>query len=93
MEDKLKKISKQYNLARNYSEMMATRGFRNLKEFLEKEIENTAKYIIYPGYEKDKETEVKYEAKAYKKLLLFLEGQDSTEKRLKDKIKELKKNA
>lgn len=81
------KLPERYNRAKAYKDGTKTPFFKELKRKLESEIDLVSKLIILPGYESpEKEMEAKMTARAYKKLLMFIEGQAKSEERLKEKI-------
>ena len=83
----IKELSKRYNRAKAYKDGLKTPFFAELKSKLEYEIDLVSKSIIMPGYNSaEEETAAKYEARAYKKLLLFIEGQEKVADRLKEQL-------
>ncbi len=86
----IKELSKKYNRAKAYKDGLKTPFFKQLKEKLDREIDLVGKMIILPGYESpEKEQEAKLEARAYKKLLVFIEGQSKQADRLKEQLEKV----
>lgn len=86
----IKKASEQLNRAKTYKNGIKTPFFKELKRKLESEIELFSKMIILPGYETpEKELEAKITARAYKKLLMFIEDQAGSVERREKTLKEI----
>lgn len=82
----LKELSKKYNRAKAYKDGLKTPFFAELKRKLEAEIELTMKIAVLPGL--DNEHDAIVEARAKKKILLFIEDQAKLADRLKEKLKD-----
>jgi predicted nucleotidyltransferase len=82
----LKELSKKYNKAKAYKDGLKTPFYKELKAKLESEIDLVSKLAILPGL--DNEHDVLVEARAKKKILLYIEDQAKTADRLKEKLDE-----
>lgn len=82
----LKELSKKYNRAKAYKDGMKTPFFKELKRKLEADIDLVTKIAILPGL--DNEHDALVEARAKKKILLFIEDQAKLADRLKEKLKD-----
>jgi len=82
----LKELSKKYNRAKAYKDGMKTPFFKELKAKLEADIDLITKIAILPGL--DNEHDALVEARAKKKILLFIEDQAKLADRLKEKLKD-----
>jgi hypothetical protein len=80
----IKELSKKYNRAKAYADGLKTPFFKQLKEKLEDEIDLVMKIAVLPGL--DNEHDAIVEARAKKKLLLFLEDQEKVAERLKKQL-------
>jgi hypothetical protein len=82
----LKELSKKYNRAKAYKDGTKTPFFKELKAKLEADIDLVTKIAILPGLENEHDALV--EARAKKKILLFIEDQAKLADRLKEKLKD-----
>lgn len=80
----IKELSKKYNRAKAYQDGLKTPFFAELKKKLEDEIDLTMKLAILPGL--DNEHDAIVEARAKKKILLFIEDQAKVADRLKAQL-------
>jgi len=85
----LKELSKKYNRAKAYADGLKTPFFAELKKKLEDEIDLTMKMAVLPGL--DNEHDALVEARAKKKLILFLEDQEKVADRLKSQLDNMPK--
>lgn len=86
----IKELSKKYNRAKVYKNGVKSPFFKELKAKLENEIEITAKGAIVPGYPTQQEEHERIvEARSYKKLILFIEGQAKQADRLKEQLEKI----
>jgi hypothetical protein len=90
----IKELAKKYNRAKIYKNGVKSPFFKELKAKLEKEIDITIKGAIFPGFtDKDEEHDRIIEARAYKKLLNFIEEQPQRAERLKEQLEKLGQKA
>lgn len=86
----IKELSRKYNRAKAYKNGIESPFFKELKKKLESEIDITVKGAIVPGYSSQEEEHDRIvEARAYKKIILFIEGQAKQADRLKEQLKKL----
>jgi len=83
----IKELSKKYNRAKTYKNGVESPFFKELKSKLESEIDLTVRGAIVPGFStRDEEHDRINEARAYKKIILFIEGQAKQTDRLKKQL-------
>ncbi len=82
----IKELSKKYNRAKAYKDGLKTPFFKELKHKLENEIDVAMKAVVADVV--DNEHDKIVECRAYKKLLMFLEGQPSVADRLKKQLEQ-----
>ena len=80
----IKELSKKYNRAKAFRDGLKTPFFKELKAKLENEIDIAFKACVSGLPENEHDLIVK--CRAYKELLMFLEGQDARCKRLKEQL-------
>lgn len=83
----IKELSKKYNKAKVFKDGLKLPFYKQLKEKLENEIDLAMKACVAQVVENEHELIVK--CRAYKELLMFLEGQDKAADRLKEQIKKV----
>jgi len=86
----IKELSKKYNRAKKYKDGVKTPFFKELKSKLEAEIDITVRGAIVPGYSSQEEEHERItEARSYKKIILFVEGQAKQADRLKEQLEKM----